>query len=721
MKNAIILTISFIILLCYQLPVYAAKDDCTNLHGQGFEPIQKVDSENLNVKNDYDAVIAEDTSEGITYLSFVGGSQPIPNACGLNPKNASLNWAGWGGPVDTDNAAIGHGTGKRNEIVIGGVYFERGLGVHANAKLIYDLTGGNYTQFQGYVGMSDEMDPANCGHGGNAIFSFNIDGRRAFESDLIPGSQNGENIAPVKVEFAIPITAKELEIIIDGDGNIGCDHASIGDAKLIGEGVSSRVIDTEISTPITTSQRKVKALYFLPNDRALQWHVPAAINTQLKEVQKLYAEQMDSHGYGRKTFEIETDTNDNVVVHHMTGQHNDAFYHTGTLDKIHDEVKTRFDTRKHVYLIVVDIGTERIDGKCGIAWYYGGPAFVPASGYCLDGEGGITLIAHELGHAFSLEHDFRDESYFMSYGHTLRKFSACAAAVLDVNPFFSEAGGFSKTRGAITITSPTTYPKNGRSHTINFQVRDGDGIYQVDFLIPRGAVDVTTNSLERSIFSCEKLNNVQKASVSFQLPGRFMQFDSAFVSVRVIDKYGEVTVRDWTFNPTDSDSNPQQNHTDVNRDGEVNLVDLVIVASRYGEKITGNPTPNPDVNRDGVVDIKDISLITEELPIAAAPSLQQPIQTQLLPNYPNPFNPETWIPYQLAVPSDVSISIYSADGQRVRRLALGHQPIGIYESRSHAAYWDGRNAFGEPVASGVYFYTFTAGGFTATRKMLVRK
>ena len=93
----------------------------------------------------------------------------------------------------------------------------------------------------------------------------------------------------------------------------------------------------------------------------------------------------------------------------------------------------------------------------------------------------------------------------------------------------------------------------------------------------------------------------------------------------------------------------------------------------------------------------------------------------LLVNFPNPFNPETWIPYQLSKPAEVTITIYAVDGQVVRTLALGHQPSGLYESRSRATYWDGRNAVGEPVASGVYFYTLTAGDFTATRKMLIRK
>ena len=99
--------------------------------------------------------------------------------------------------------------------------------------------------------------------------------------------------------------------------------------------------------------------------------------------------------------------------------------------------------------------------------------------------------------------------------------------------------------------------------------------------------------------------------------------------------------------------------------------------------------------------------------------LSQP--TALLANYPNPFNPETWIPYQLSEPAEVSVSIYSVDGKLVRTLELGQVPSGVYSDKERAAYWDGRNAAGEPVASGVYFYTLRAGDFSATRKMVIRK
>ena len=118
-----------------------------------------------------------------------------------------------------------------------------------------------------------------------------------------------------------------------------------------------------------------------------------------------------------------------------------------------------------------------------------------------------------------------------------------------------------------------------------------------------------------------------------------------------------------------------------------------------------------------------LSLMSTHTAIAAAPAMLQglPDETRLYPNYPNPFNPETWIPYQLSKPAEVTLHIYAVDGRLVRTLELGHLPVGMYQSKNRAAYWDGRNEVGEPVASGVYFYTLTAGNFTATKKMLIMK
>ena len=98
-----------------------------------------------------------------------------------------------------------------------------------------------------------------------------------------------------------------------------------------------------------------------------------------------------------------------------------------------------------------------------------------------------------------------------------------------------------------------------------------------------------------------------------------------------------------------------------------------------------------------------------------------PAETQLLVNYPNPFNPETWIPYRLAEDAFVTLTIYDQTGQVVRTLDVGHQIASVYENRSRAIYWDGRNQVGEQVASGVYFYHLSAGDYSATRKMLILK
>ncbi len=99
----------------------------------------------------------------------------------------------------------------------------------------------------------------------------------------------------------------------------------------------------------------------------------------------------------------------------------------------------------------------------------------------------------------------------------------------------------------------------------------------------------------------------------------------------------------------------------------------------------------------------------------------RPTETVLLANYPNPFNPETWIPYRLAHATDVQVTIYDTKGVVVRRLDLGHQPAGNYTNRSKAAYWDGRNESGESVTSGVYFYQLRAGDYTGLRQMVIVK
>ena len=98
-----------------------------------------------------------------------------------------------------------------------------------------------------------------------------------------------------------------------------------------------------------------------------------------------------------------------------------------------------------------------------------------------------------------------------------------------------------------------------------------------------------------------------------------------------------------------------------------------------------------------------------------------PDKPMLLQNYPNPFNPETWIPYQLSTDSEVVISIYDTKGEVIRRIDVGYQPVGTYTTRGRAVYWDGEDMFGQPVASGIYFYQIQAGAFATSRKMVIIK
>ena len=202
------------------------------------------------------------------------------------------------------------------------------------------------------------------------------------------------------------------------------------------------------------------------------------------------------------------------------------------------------------------------------------------------------------------------------------------------------------------------------------------------------------------------------------------------------------------------------NPADVNGDGAVNILDLVVVAQAFGKDgLQG------DVNGDGVVNVFDLVFVagaiggagaappanTLDLSIISAAEVERwlaqaqglgvgdanfqrgirflegllaaltPKETSLLPNYPNPFNPETWIPYRLAREAEVTITIHDTKGALVRRLALGNQATGYYAARGKAAYWDGRNEDGKAVASGIYIYQFLAGDYAASRRMVIVK
>ena len=178
----------------------------------------------------------------------------------------------------------------------------------------------------------------------------------------------------------------------------------------------------------------------------------------------------------------------------------------------------------------------------------------------------------------------------------------------------------------------------------------------------------------------------------------------------------------------------QHPKADVNKDGRIDIIDLLLVAAHFGESNEpAAPSTHPNIRPEHLSLIDkwltearlsdDGSNIFQE-GIAALEHLINtvlPSKSALLPNYPNPFNPETWIPYDLAQNADVHIHIYNMKGESVRQLSIGFQAAGTYRTQSRAAYWDGQNAVGEPVASGIYFFTLQAGQFKATRQMAILK
>ena len=244
---------------------------------------------------------------------------------------------------------------------------------------------------------------------------------------------------------------------------------------------------------------------------------------------------------------------------------------------------------------------------------------------------------------------------------------------------------------------------------------------------------------------------------SFSYDERHRNFNGSFSIVRVYDR---ALSQDEVLQNIGATVNPITNPADVNRDGAVNIFDLVAVAQGFGRD-----KPEADVNGDGVVNVFDLvqvagaiggggaapSAYSPELSIISAADVEKwlaqaqgfgvddanfqrgirflrgllaaltPKETTLLPNYPNPFNPETWIPYHLAREAEVAITIYDTKGTPVRRLALGNQAAGYYAERGKAAYWDGRNEDGEAVASGIYIYQFRAGDYAASRRMVIVK
>ena len=246
--------------------------------------------------------------------------------------------------------------------------------------------------------------------------------------------------------------------------------------------------------------------------------------------------------------------------------------------------------------------------------------------------------------------------------------------------------------------------------------------YHLKVVLPVGSIPGTWGLANMGVR--DKAGNSLR--VDFTEIIRFVLDDGTVYSQSDVNEDGEINILDLVIVAAFDASNER---ADVNGDGTVNILDLVTVASNFGEEDIAAPAVNSPTANQIASWITQAMQANDGSPafhrgIRALQSLLlklRPETTALLPNFPNPFNPETWIPYHLANASDVQITIYDTRGSIVRTLVLGHQAAGYYTDRNRAAYWDGQNGLGESVASGVYIYQLQTDTVSLLRKMVILK
>ena len=284
--------------------------------------------------------------------------------------------------------------------------------------------------------------------------------------------------------------------------------------------------------------RTVRLIYFLPKDRTPQQDIDAKLDELMKNVQLSFEEVMEYHGFGRRTFTLETDAAGKTVVHHVKGKFNDEYYHTDTFTKVFNEIDEQFDLSANVYLFVPDVSNEAISGYCGQGKSLGiesGMAIIPAPTSDRQFEFGwsclnVRTTAHELGHTFGLEHDnLRNATLSPSSYHTdFMVTSFCAAEWLDVHRYFNRGQTYPQADEPTTIQMlpPLAVPPN--AVRLRFEVTDPDGLHQAQL-----------HRYFDNAIDCQGLDG-ESASVEF-VTHEVAEAPFDRVRLRVVDVYGNVT------------------------------------------------------------------------------------------------------------------------------------------------------------------------------------
>ena len=286
--------------------------------------------------------------------------------------------------------------------------------------------------------------------------------------------------------------------------------------------------------------RTVRLIYFLPNDRTSQPDIDAKMDELIKEAQQVFAGQMDYYGFGRKTFRFETDVNRKAVVHHVNGRFPDLHYQTSAWTKVEQEVSQRFDLTKNIYLIALDVSSEDLDGSwCGQGGYMepdGGMVLIPASGWCFE-ESDVTV--HELGHAFGLLHDFRNDlkPWIDLYSTEPMTTSRCANEWLAGHRYFNvrQTDVFDE---STTIQMEPFGRAGADSIELRFDITDVNGLHQAQLFT---TVEYL-NSPDLGIFDCKTLKG-NSSPVEFIVPISELAYRGE-VDLQVIDAHGNFR-QDW--------------------------------------------------------------------------------------------------------------------------------------------------------------------------------
>ena len=279
-------------------------------------------------------------------------------------------------------------------------------------------------------------------------------------------------------------------------------------------------------------------------------------------------------------------------MHEIEGQFSAEYYRSSPFDKIFEEIGTQFDRSKNILLLFFEIESDilgrNICGLGGVHQSGGGAAMLPAAGDCFS----FRIVAHELGHALGLYHDFSEPNLMAASSGYLGKLSTCAAASLSVHPAFSTL------QNDIVPTQIQRLPPlftSSNTVLMRFEVADPDGLHQAQLITLSTPEDPIQGT---KMLACRRVNGEQK-TIEFIVPKSSVT-PGTLVGLQVIDVLGNVK-QAWQRMEEDTKS-----HLDLNDDGVVNILDLVSVAAHFGQ---ADPSDGADINGDGVVNIQDLVLV----------------------------------------------------------------------------------------------------------------